>query len=209
MRIPFNSKFAHETFRDEVLELEENVHCLTFQTPSVLEIIRNDGIYIADYDKSIRQRNKYDYRRITSQLGFMPIWVFNPLQFGDKPQTTWDDSWFAEGSLWNMFIEMASIPRECTERYSLLEISVEPKNLYPDPALDYGYISVTNQITKEMLVGSYALVYPDEEADDWFYPYLYPDSGNSNSCSFKDVKQYAKIKKQKDPFVNAASIMGG
>lgn len=194
MRIIFNNKFSHSTFREEVLQLNENVHCLTFQTKDVLSIIRRTGMYIPDYEKSIRRRNKPDYIRLTNQLGFMPLWVFNPLQFGTEPQTTWDDAWFKDGSLWNRFIEDASIPRESAKDLVLLEISVDPFNLYPDPALDYGYISITDKITKKDLLGYYTLAYPDEDADDWFYPWLYPGLDNSDACSFKAAKQYIKAR---------------
>ena len=207
MRILFNNKFSHATFREEVLQLKDGIHCLTFQSPIVKDIVMSNGVYEADYSKSVRQRNRWDYERITKEMGFMPIWVFNPLQFGDKPQTVWNDDWFREGSLWNRFVEDAGIDREMTKTLDLLEILVEPINLYPDPALDFGYISVTDRITKDMLLGSYTLVFPDEDADDWFYPHLLVDDWNTNMCSFTKSKQYLKERKSRSPFDNAASLM--
>lgn len=195
MVLVFNNQFSHSTFREEVLQLNENVHCLTFQTKSVLDIIKNTGIYVPDYTKSIRQNYRKIYERLQNHLGFMPIWVFNPLQFGNTPQTIWNDDWFKDGSLWNRFIEDASIPRESVQDLVLLEISVKPIDLYPDPALDYGYISVTDKITKQDLLGYYTLAYPDEDAADWFYPWLYPGLDNSDLCSFKNAKQYIKESK--------------
>lgn len=192
MRIAFNDKFSYSAFREDLLNLHENIHCLTFQTREVLDIIKHEGIYKPDSSKSIRQSNQRDYERITKELGFMPIWVFNPLQFGDSPQITWKDEWFNDGSLWNRLLEDATIPKEEAKYFTLLEISVNPINLYPDPVFDYGYISVTDKIEKKDLLGYYTLVYPDQESNEWLYPWLYPGLDNSMSCSFPIAKQYMK-----------------
>lgn len=209
MRIIFNNCFAHTTFREEVLKLNESVHCLTFQTKDVLDVLNTNGVYRADCKKSIRQVNRHDYEHIVRELGYMPIWVFNPLQFGTTPQTTWQDEWFKEGSLWNRLIQDGNIGRDKCKGLELLEILVEPENLYPDPTFDYGYISVIDKITRDMLLGHYKLEFPDEDSDDWLYPWLYPARDNSDKCSFKETKQYIKIRKPKNSFESAMNLMGG
>lgn len=206
MRIPFNNHFDYINFREQVLMINRDINCLTFQTRDVLDILKRETIYTADYKKSMRQCNRCDYERISRELGFMPIWVFNPLQFGTRPQTTWDDDWFREGSLWNRFLEDAKITREAVKDLYLLEISINPIDLYRDPVYTYGYISVTDHISKNMLLGHYRLEFPDEDADDWLYPWLYPAVGNSDKCSFKETKQYIKERKF-NPFTIAINKM--
>lgn len=190
MSIKFNNKFAYATFEEEARELNKDVHCLTFQTEDMYKKLLTDGVYRANVEYGSRDGANDWYKRAEKQLGYVPIWVFNPLQFGEVTQCTWDTEWFREGGLWQRFMELAGFDRETIHERVLLEVRVNSCELKKDINLDYGCISIIKELHKEDVVGVYRLAYPDEDADDWYYPWIYPYGNNSELASFKHIMQF-------------------
>lgn len=192
MSYKYNQKFAYSTFEEEAVALNRPVRCLTFQGADAYEEIMNKGVYRPTLDKS-RRVNKHWYENIIEEQGYHPVWVFNPLQFGTEPQTTWDPEWFVDGSLWRSFLEICGLSEEIINDRLLLEIEVPSTDLKRDVTLDYGFISCLREIRKESIVAVYRLVYTDleqETNDDWFYPTIYPSRTNDERATFTKITDF-------------------
>ena len=192
MGYKYNNKFAYRTFEEEAEEFNRPVRCLTFQGDEVYYAIMKSGSYKPDLDKT-RKANRGLYESYIKQLGFMPIWVLNPLQFGKEPTGLWDPDWFVDGSLWRKFLETCGMNEEIINNRLLLEIEVPSTALKRDVTLDYGFISVIPEIRKENFVAMYKLLYTDikhDSKDDWFYPTIYPHRFNDDRATFKCITNF-------------------
>lgn len=189
MPCKFNNKFAYSTFEEEAKAFNAPVHVLTYQGASVIEELNKNGVYRPEFDKSRTEDNGYWYQAVVKKYGYLPIWVFNPLQFGETPSGTWDPKWFDDGSLWRRFLEVGGLSEEIINKRMLLELVVHSTELMKDITLDYGFISVIKEIKKEQLVGTYKLVY-DEDSVDWFYPTIYPNKFNRWNSTFKKITNF-------------------
>lgn len=186
----YNNKFGYRTFEEEAKAFNAPVHCLSYQGEGVLRELEENGVYRPVADKC-REANKLWYAQCKMTYGYIPIWVFNPLQFGDEPQGTWDPEWFVDGSLWRSFLEVSAVGTEEINKRILMEIVVNSSELKRDPTLDYGFISIIEEIRPEQVVGTYKLVYRTKhETQDWFYPTIYPNKNNKESATFKFVTNF-------------------
>lgn len=185
-----NNKFAYSTFDEEIKEFNAPVHILTYQSPEVKEILKNDGYYKPNLEFS-REVNDSWYKSVVNKYGYLPIWCFNPLQFGDVPSGTWNPTWFDDGSLWRRFLEVGGLTEEIINSRLLYEFVVPATELKKDITLDYGFISVIKEVTYEQLVGTYQMVYDvKQETEDWFYPTMYPSADNKWNATFKKISNF-------------------
>ena len=192
MGIKFNNKFAHATFEAEAAELNAPVHVLTFQDSVVLDILHEKSVYTADYEKATRVFNRPLYEEIEKELGYLPVWCFNPLQFGDDVSAVWKDEWFKGGGLWQRFMELGSYDKSCIHDKLLMEFRVQSTELKKDVVYDYGCMSILSGLELTQLVGTYVLKYPSEDDPNWYYPRIIPSVDNTELASFKEMKQYVK-----------------
>ena len=192
MSFKYNNKFGYGTFEEQAKALDKPVHCLTWQGADAYEKLMSDGIYVPELDKCREQNDGY-YKSLRDRLGYVPIWVLNPLQFGTEVNTKWDPEWFVDGSLWRRFLETCGLGEKVINQRLLLEVVIPSAELQRDITLDYGYISVVKELRKESLVGLYRLQYTDLEQDtpdDWFYPTIYPSRDNKPEASFKEITNF-------------------
>lgn len=188
MSYKFNNKFAYSTFEEECRALNKPVNLLTFQQDSVWYKIQKDGIYQPEVTDLSWTCSVSEYKSYKEKLGYIPIWCFNPLQYGEDVSTVWKPEWFAGGSLWKSFLEFAEFDMSTIHTLTLMEIRVDSKLLIKDCVHDYGRICMIKEIRREQLVGCYRLLYPSEDDDNWFYPTIYPFNANTDMASFKHVQ---------------------
>lgn len=178
-------------FEEEARALNKPVHCLTWQGADAYEKLMSTGIYRHELSLCREQNDQY-YKSLRDKLGYVPIWVLNPLQFGSEVSTKWDPEWFVDGSLWRRFLETCGLGEEVINKRLLLEVVIPSAELKRDVTLDYGYISVVKELRKESLVGLYRLQYTDleQDTDDWFYPTMYPSRNNKPEASFREITNF-------------------
>lgn len=189
-RLRYNGKFAYATFEEECKKLNKPVHVLTFQTEDAWKQLTTSGVYAANPDYGSRDGFNDTYKYMSDKLGYTPIWCYNPLQFGDNVSTTWNPDWFEGGGLWRRFIEHAAFDPQLICLRVLMEVCVPSTELIRDCVHDYGMVCMLKEIRLENLVGCYRLCYPDEDAEDWFYPWIYPFENNTEYASFKHAQQF-------------------
>lgn len=190
MSYKFNDKFSWYTFEDECRDLNKPVHLLTFQDDSVYKELAAGRVYKASADYGSRDNNTGFYKALEGKLGYVPIWCYNPLQFSDDVSTVWKTDWFSDGALWRRFMEHSAFDTELIVLRTLIEIRVDSTELIRDCINDSGFVCMVKCIKPEQVVGCYRLVYPDEDADDWFYPWIYPFKDNTELASFNKIQQF-------------------
>lgn len=191
MPFRFNNKFGYSTFEEQARVLNKRVNCLTWQGEEVYHELMTNGVYRPVLERC-REQNHYEYKSLRDKLGYIPIWVLNPLQFGTDVNTKWNPEWFVDGSLWRRFLETCGLDKEVINSRLLLEVSIPSTELMKDVTLDYGYISVVKELKKEDIVGIYRLLYAgkNNKTDDWFYPTLYPSRDNTPDASFRTIMNF-------------------
>lgn len=188
MPYKFNNRFAHANFKEELKTLSNKVHVMSYQGEYVYNSIVGGRRYYAEDSYSTQAGLMSSFKK---QLGYVPIWCFNPLQFGSDVSTTFNPDWFVDGSLWRRWLELLPFDEEEVNRRIVLELLVDPDRLTPDANLDYGFVSMLQYIDPKDFVGAYRLKY-DEDSDDWFYPTIYPFRNNKPDATFKYVTNFKK-----------------
>lgn len=134
--VEFDADWNPKTIWRRLHKLDREVRILTFQTWDVVEILRRNGVYRVDINKTLMPLQNFDYLRYKNTLGYVPVFVFHPLPWCDFPyQMEWEQEWFEDSRMWEYLLYKAGLTRSNIKDRFLLEFGIPGHSLYQDPCI--------------------------------------------------------------------------